>query len=86
MVLAGAGSFRTTKPSLHTTTNAEVIRSVRSGNLSWFGASKSGGDREKVLEAVAKTSEHVRAALRLGNEDGKIVWWWPTLALLACKE
>lgn len=26
MVLAGGGSFRTSKPSLHTTTNAEVIR------------------------------------------------------------
>ena len=26
MVLAGGGSFRTTKPSLHTTTNAEVIQ------------------------------------------------------------
>ncbi len=26
MALAGGGSFRTTKPSLHTTTNAEVIQ------------------------------------------------------------
>ena len=26
MVLAGGGSFRTSKPSLHTTTNAEVIQ------------------------------------------------------------
>jgi RNA 3'-terminal phosphate cyclase len=26
LVLAGSGSFRTTKPSLHTTTNAEVIQ------------------------------------------------------------
>lgn len=26
LVLAGGGSFRTTKPSLHTTTNAEVIQ------------------------------------------------------------
>jgi RNA 3'-terminal phosphate cyclase (ATP) len=26
LVLAGAGSLRTTKPSLHTTTNAEVIQ------------------------------------------------------------
>jgi len=26
MALAGRGSFRTTKPSLHTTTNAEIIR------------------------------------------------------------
>jgi RNA 3'-terminal phosphate cyclase (ATP) len=26
MALAGGGTFRTTEPSLHTTTNAEVIR------------------------------------------------------------
>jgi RNA 3'-terminal phosphate cyclase (ATP) len=26
MALAGCGSFRTTKPSLHTTTNAKVIQ------------------------------------------------------------
>jgi RNA 3'-terminal phosphate cyclase (ATP) len=43
MVLAGGGSFRTTKPSLHTTTNAEVIQrflpvSIRleqDGQLAW---------------------------------------------------
>jgi RNA 3'-terminal phosphate cyclase (ATP) len=43
MVLAGAGSFRTTKPSLHTTTNAEVIqrfvsipiRTERESELVW---------------------------------------------------
>ena len=30
-------------------------------------------------------SEHVTAALRLENEEGKIVWWWPMLTLLASK-
>jgi RNA 3'-terminal phosphate cyclase (ATP) len=43
MVLAGGGSFRTTKPSLHTTTNAEVIqrflpvpiRLEQDGELAW---------------------------------------------------
>jgi len=27
----------------------------------------------------------VRAALRIRNERGKIVWWWPRLTLLASK-
>jgi RNA 3'-terminal phosphate cyclase (ATP) len=43
MVLAGGGSFRTTKPSLHTTTNADVIqrflpvpiRVERESELTW---------------------------------------------------
>ena len=44
MTLAGGGSFRTTKPSLHTTTNAEVIqrflpvpiRLEQESDLAWF--------------------------------------------------
>jgi hypothetical protein len=45
-------------------------------DLNWYfdTAATSAENREKVLEAVAKASEHVRAALQLGNEDGKIVW------------
>jgi RNA 3'-terminal phosphate cyclase (ATP) len=43
MVLAGGGSFGTTKPSLHTTTNAEIIqrflpvpiRMEQDGELAW---------------------------------------------------
>jgi len=27
----------------------------------------------------------VKQALRLGNEEGKIVWWWPMLTMLASK-
>jgi RNA 3'-terminal phosphate cyclase (ATP) len=44
MVLAGGGSFRTTKPSLHTATNSEVIqrflpvpiRVEQESDLAWF--------------------------------------------------
>jgi len=43
-------------------------------------------NREKALEAVRNAPEKVRAALRLGEEDGKIVWWWPRLTLLAAKD
>jgi ubiquinone/menaquinone biosynthesis C-methylase UbiE len=42
-------------------------------------------NRIQVLDAVREASPAVRAALRLADEDGKIVWWWPMLRLLARK-
>ncbi len=56
-------------------------------DLDWYfeTAATPKENREQVLEAVAKASEHVKAALRLGSEEGKAVWWWPMLALLARK-
>ena len=63
------------------------LQSRKQPDLNWYfdTAATSEENREKVLEAVAKASEHVRAALRIGKEDGKIVWWWPMLAFLARK-
>ena len=63
------------------------LQSRKQPDLNWYfdTAETSEENREKVLEAVAKASKHVRAALQLGNEDGKIVWWWPMLAFLARK-
>jgi hypothetical protein len=63
------------------------LQSRKQPDLNWYfeTAATPKENREKVLEAVAKASEHVKAALRLGNEKGKIVWWWPMLALLARK-
>lgn len=56
-------------------------------DLDWYfdTAATAPGNRQKVLEAVRTASEQVRAALRLGTENGKIVWWWPRLTLLAAK-
>jgi ubiquinone/menaquinone biosynthesis C-methylase UbiE len=70
----------------------KVVRSElhprKQPELNWYfeTAATPKENRQKVLEAVTQASEHVRAALRLGNEGGKIVWWWPMLTLLACKE
>jgi ubiquinone/menaquinone biosynthesis C-methylase UbiE len=68
-----------------------VVRSelhpFKQPDLNWYfdTAATSTENRERVLRAVRTASEHVCAALRLGNEEGKIVWWWPRLTLLAAK-
>lgn len=51
------------------------LQSRQQPNLNWYfeTAATPEENREKVLEAVAKASEHVKAALRLGNEKGKII-------------
>ncbi len=73
-------------------TGLKVVRSElhtrKQPDLEWYfeTAATPGQNREKVLEEVAKSSEHVKAALRLRHEEGKIVWWWPMLTLLASKE
>ena len=61
------------------------LHSRKQPDLEWYfeTAATPKENREKVLEAVTDASEHVKAALQLGNEKGKIVWWWPMLTLLA---
>jgi ubiquinone/menaquinone biosynthesis C-methylase UbiE len=56
-------------------------------DLNWYfdTANTSTENRIKVLDAVHAASASVRAALRLADEDGRIVWWWPMLRLLARK-
>lgn len=60
---------------------------LKQPDLAWYfeTAATPPANRQKVLQAVQQASERVRTALRLGNEDGKIVWWWPRLTLLAVK-
>jgi ubiquinone/menaquinone biosynthesis C-methylase UbiE len=63
------------------------LHSRKQPDLEWYfeTAATPNLNRENVLEAVATASEHVKAVLRLAHEDGKVVWWWPMLTLLACK-
>jgi len=69
----------------------KVVRSElqprKQPDLSWYfeTAATPEENRKKVLEAVARASEHIKAALCLENEEGKIVWWWPMMVLLASK-
>ncbi len=68
-----------------------VVRSemqhLKQPDLQWYfdTAATTPENREKVLNSVKSASEHVRKALRLDHEDGKIVWWWPRLTLVAKK-
>jgi len=63
------------------------LASKKQPDIQWYfdTAATSAENRGKVLGAVRSASQHVQQALRLGNEDGKIVWWWPVLTLLASK-
>jgi SAM-dependent methyltransferase len=54
-------------------------------DLEWYfrTADTPAANRKAVLRLVAEAPEEVRRVLGLSEEDGKIVWWWPRLTLLA---
>jgi ubiquinone/menaquinone biosynthesis C-methylase UbiE len=77
--------------SLVTKAGLQIVSSelqpFKQPDLQWYfdtaGTTKE--NREKVIQAVRDASPQVRQALGLAEEDGKIVWWWPRLTLLARK-
>ncbi|HEY0552372.1 MAG TPA: class I SAM-dependent methyltransferase [Verrucomicrobiae bacterium] len=73
---------------------ATGLRVVHSGltpfkqpDLNWYfeTAATSPENRRKVLELVRAAPGPARKLFRLGEEDGKIVWWWQRLTLVAQK-
>lgn len=56
-------------------------------DLNWYfeTAATSPENRESVLELVRHAPESARQLFRLGEEEGKIVWWWQRLTLVAQK-
>lgn len=56
-------------------------------DLNWYfeTAATSSENRAKVLDLVANAPASARRLFQLGEEDGKIVWWWPRLTLTARK-
>jgi ubiquinone/menaquinone biosynthesis C-methylase UbiE len=56
-------------------------------DLDWYfeTAATSTENRILVLDAIQAAPPGVRRALRLADDDGKIVWWWPMVRLLARK-
>ncbi|HWA09763.1 MAG TPA: methyltransferase domain-containing protein [Opitutaceae bacterium] len=67
------------------TVERSQLNPLKQPDLQWYfeTAATPAENRTKVLEAVRTVPPAVRAALRLGEEDGRIVWWWPRLTLLA---
>jgi ubiquinone/menaquinone biosynthesis C-methylase UbiE len=63
------------------------VQPMKQPDLIWYfdTAGTSAEDRAKVLELVRAAPARAREIFRLGEEEGKIVWWWPRLTLLARK-
>ena len=57
-------------------------------DLNWYfdTAGTSPENRQKVMDLVRHAPESARMLFRLGEEDGKIVWWWQRLTLVAQKQ
>ncbi len=63
------------------------LQPMKQPDLEWYfeTAATSPENRTKVLEAIRTATPQVRAALRLGSEEDRIVWWWQRLTLRAVR-
>lgn len=61
------------------------LHPMKQPDLEWYfeTAATPAEHRRLVREAIRSASDRVRSAMRLAEEDGRIVWWWPRLTLLA---
>lgn len=70
----------------------EVVKSelhpFKQPDLNWYfeTAATSPENRQKVLKLVAEAPSSVHRLFQLDEEEGKIVWWWPRLTLVARKK
>src|SRR3989454_7181853 len=65
--------------------SSDLLQPMKQPVLNWYfeTASTSEENRKRVLDAVRTASPQVRSALGLAEEEGRIVWWWPRLTLVA---
>ena len=63
------------------------LQPFKQPDLNWYfdTAGTAPENRTKVLELVRTAPPEARTLFRLGEEDGKIVWWWQRLVLAARK-
>jgi ubiquinone/menaquinone biosynthesis C-methylase UbiE len=56
-------------------------------DLQWYfeTAATSPENRARVLELIANAPVSARELYKLGEEDGRVVWWWRRLSLVAQK-
>jgi ubiquinone/menaquinone biosynthesis C-methylase UbiE len=64
-----------------------ILHPFKQPDLNWYfeTAATSPENRGKVLELIRNAPESARKLFRLGEEDGKMVWWWQRLTLIARK-
>ncbi len=63
------------------------LHTKKQPDLDWYfdTAATSLENRQLVVDAIDSVPPAVKTALKLGRENGKTVWWWPMLRLLARK-
>jgi SAM-dependent methyltransferase len=56
-------------------------------DLNWYFETAGTPDqsRIKVLELIARVPAAAKSLFKVGEEDGKIVWWWQRLTLIGAK-
>ena len=69
------------------TVSRSSLETVKMPDLNWYFnvANTSQENRKKVLEMLAKAPTPVRELFKIGQEDGKIVWYWRRLTFVAGK-
>lgn len=65
----------------------QEVQRLKQPDLEWYfeAAGTSPENRAEVRRLLAEVPAAAREAFRLGEEDGKIIWWWPRLTLVARK-
>lgn len=65
----------------------KALEPFKMPDLQWYfeTANTSPENREAVLDLVKNAPPEARRQFRIGEEDGKIVWWWRRLTLIATK-
>ncbi|MET0252806.1 MAG: class I SAM-dependent methyltransferase, partial [Terrimicrobiaceae bacterium] len=60
---------------------------LKQPDLDWYfqTAGTSPENRQKVQDLVRNAPDSARKVFRIAQEDGKTIWWWPRLTLVAQK-
>jgi SAM-dependent methyltransferase len=60
------------------------VQPFKQPDLEWYfeTAATSETNRAAVRRLVLEAPDEVRRVLGLGEEDGRVVWWWPRVTLL----
>jgi SAM-dependent methyltransferase len=63
------------------------LEPMKQPDLNWYfeTAGTSPANRLKVLELVRNAPVEARRLFRVGEEEGRIAWWWQRLELIALK-
>ena len=64
-----------------------AVTSFKQPDLNWYFevAATPPENRREVLRLIDHAPESARRLFHVGQEDGKIVWWWQRLTLVAAK-